>query len=356
VVAWTAVVVFVVAAATARLVCRERTINLLTLGARSGAPYVTLAAGQLVSRSQREALANALGRALWEAHHLEEIPLAKRPPPQVRRLCASSHELERIIASLHAGETTRLQGVALCRCLVTGGYASSLYVQPLALADLRQELGRIRHLLERSEAREVDGLVEHVGRACSSSQVSKHDSVRFRAPRIEMAVSRLERVAYPRLSLRSGPRRWRRIYLGVIARSRAEALHRQLAAGTSPRTSALLELRAQSITRCRSRARLADGLATVVRDAQARTPGLGAVVRPHRYEVIAARMVIDTLERRLRAPEPVTARAVALRGALLTDGASPLYRPDEPGALGSKLRAAAAVLEPTDGSDRGQLP
>jgi hypothetical protein len=33
---------------------------------------------------------------------------------------------------------------------------------------------------------------------------------------------------------------------------------------------------------------------------------------------------------------------------LLTDGTSPLYRPDEPGALGSRLRAAAAALEPSD--------
>jgi hypothetical protein len=33
-------------------------------------------------------------------------------------------------------------------------------------------------------------------------------------------------------------------------------------------------------------------------------------------------------------------------GALLTDGTSSLYRPTEPGALGSRLRAAAAALEP----------
>jgi hypothetical protein len=32
---------------------------------------------------------------------------------------------------------------------------------------------------------------------------------------------------------------------------------------------------------------------------------------------------------------------------VLTDAASPLYLPDEPGALGSRLRAAAAALEPS---------
>ena len=91
---------------------------------------------------------------------------------------------------------------------------------------------------------------------------------------------------------------------------------------------------------------LAEGLARAIRDAHATTPGFSAAVRPQRQEVLAARAVLGTLERRLRAPEPVTARGVALLQALLTEGTSPLYRPDEPGALGSQLRAAAAALEP----------
>ncbi|HET7048210.1 MAG TPA: hypothetical protein VFI54_08090 [Solirubrobacteraceae bacterium] len=55
--------------------------------------------------------------------------------------------------------------------------------------------------------------------------------------------------------------------------------------------------------------------------------------------------MLATLDRRLRAPEPVTAHGVALLESLLTDGTSPLYHPAEPGALGSHLRAAAAALE-----------
>jgi hypothetical protein len=75
-------------------------------------------------------------------------------------------------------------------------------------------------------------------------------------------------------------------------------------------------------------------------------------VRPHRQEVVAVRDVLATLVRRLRSPEPVTARGMALLCALLTDGTSSLYRPGEPGALGSTFRAAAAALEPLDGCDR----
>ena len=77
-----------------------------------------------------------------------------------------------------------------------------------------------------------------------------------------------------------------------------------------------------------------------------RTRGFSAAVRPDRREVIAARTVLATLDRRLRAAEPVSARGVALLESLLTDGTSPLYRPAELGALGSQLRAAAAALEP----------
>jgi len=61
---------------------------------------------------------------------------------------------------------------------------------------------------------------------------------------------------------------------------------------------------------------------------------------------MAARTVLATLGRRLRAPEPVSPRGVALLESLLTDGTSPLYLPTERGALGSRLRAAAAALEP----------
>jgi hypothetical protein len=161
-----------------------------------------------------------------------------------------------------------------------------------------------------------------------------------------MSVADLDRVSYPLLSRHQRGRRWRRLRLALIASCHAGELDRQLASGASPGASALLAIRSQRLTGRRYRAKLAAGLARAVRDADAIPHGLSAAVRPDRREVIAARTVIATLDRRLRAAEPVSPQGVAMLGSLLTDGTSPLYRPAELGALGSQLRAAAAALEP----------
>jgi hypothetical protein len=165
-----------------------------------------------------------------------------------------------------------------------------------------------------------------------------------------MALSHLEGAGYPPVSLRLGGEWRQRVHLALIVWWRGPSLDRQLAAGANPRASAALALRARRITAPRSRARLADGLMRAIRAAQT-PPGLSAAMRPHREEVLAVRTVLATLERRLRAPEPASARGVALLQTLLTDGASPLYRPDERGALGSELRAAAAALESHPGQE-----
>jgi hypothetical protein len=156
----------------------------------------------------------------------------------------------------------------------------------------------------------------------------------------------LDHTSYTPLSFRPGARLWRRIRLTLIAGWRARELDEQLAAGASPDASAFLAMRGQRIISRRYRARVADGLARAVRDARATADGLSAAVRPDRREVIAARTVLATLDRRLRSAEPVSPQGVAMLLSLLTDGTSPLYRPIEPGALGSQLRAAAAALEP----------
>ena len=139
---------------------------------------------------------------------------------------------------------------------------------------------------------------------------------------------------------------WRRVRLFAVVRWQAARLDRELAAGISPQAGEAHALRARTITGRRSRASVALGLQRVLRSATATAPVFTAAVRPHRREVLAARTVIEALERRLRAPEPVSARGMAMLGGLLTEGTSPLYRPDEAGALGSQLRAAAAALEP----------
>jgi hypothetical protein len=135
--------------------------------------------------------------------------------------------------------------------------------------------------------------------------------------------------------------------LALIVRWRGAELDRGLAAGMSPWRSDELALRARRITRRRSRAQLASGLSRAVRAALQGT-GFSAAVRPHAGEVFDAGAVLSAVAQRLQAPEPVAARGVAMVQLLLTDTNSPLYCPTAEGALGRRLRAAAAAMDPTD--------
>jgi hypothetical protein len=181
-----------------------------------------------------------------------------------------------------------------------------------------------------------------------SSVLTKRNRVWFDVPASGGAsLAGPERLSYPPRPLGPGVARQRRIRLALLARWRGAELDRQLAAGARPSPGTLLAVRGERITSRRHRERVADGLARVLRDAQAATHGFSAAAQPDRGEVLAARTVIAALRRRLCAPEPVTPRGVILLRGLLTDGNGPLYRPSEPGALGSRLRAAAAALEPS---------
>jgi hypothetical protein len=154
------------------------------------------------------------------------------------------------------------------------------------------------------------------------------------------------RVASRRLPARAAGSWRRRAGLSWSAFARAIQADRDLAAGTSSLPAEVLALRAQRITRRRPRLRLAGGLARALRSADGSTPVLTAAVRPNGREVLDARTVLSALERRLRTPDPVGARGMAMLRLLLTEPDSLLYRSCEPGALGSFLRAAAAELEP----------
>lgn len=139
---------------------------------------------------------------------------------------------------------------------------------------------------------------------------------------------------------------WRRLRIGLNARWHQVELDRRLAAGERPSASDELAARARQITAPRSRRRLAAGLAGVMRSARPRAPAWTAAARPNLPDVVDARTVIAALDRRLRAPEPVAAQGVAMVQALLVDGNGLLYQPGRPGALDSRLRAAAAAMEP----------
>ena len=140
---------------------------------------------------------------------------------------------------------------------------------------------------------------------------------------------------------------WRRVRLGVIVRWQAARLDRDLAAGVSP---AGPPMRTRSAPRGSpggvSRANLADGLA---KSACAARPTPSAV---HRGGAAAPPGGAGRSpgHRSARAPpprpEPVSARGMAMLGGLLTEPNEPALPAHESGALGSRLRAAAAALEP----------
>jgi hypothetical protein len=161
-----------------------------------------------------------------------------------------------------------------------------------------------------------------------------------------MNAQRLQQVAPPTVTFRPAPRVRPRVPARLEAWWRSAELDRQLAAGASPEGTAALTVRARALTGRRSRRRIAAGLVRARRSARDSGFGLSAAVRPHADEVHAARVVLSAIDRRLRAPTPVTARGLAMLRILLTDGSSALYAPLERGALGSRLRAVAAALEP----------
>ncbi len=173
----------------------------------------------------------------------------------------------------------------------------------------------------------------------------------LRLPGADPGVQSLEHPSRPWIIRRSGVRR-RPVRSALLAWWHALELDRQLAAGADPRSSAVLAMRARRITAARSRRRISGGLAGALGRARGGHPGFTAAVRSDAREVLAARTVLTALAVRLRAPEPVAPQGAAMLLMLLTDGTSLLYRPGEPGALGSRLRAAAAALEPSDTTAR----
>lgn len=135
-----------------------------------------------------------------------------------------------------------------------------------------------------------------------------------------------------------------RPWLALLAHLRACELDQALA-DQAPCTE-LERRRARQLTSARARRRLADGLARALSRSLKVGPVLTAAIRPDASEVRDAQVVIGALDRRLRSGEPIHPAGAAILMVLLTDGTSPLYRRGEPGALGSRLRAAAAALEP----------
>lgn len=115
----------------------------------------------------------------------------------------------------------------------------------------------------------------------------------------------------------------------IVSHVRAYKLDRDLAAGASPESSALLALRAQTLVRSSMRRSLARSIEQLFEEAtRGCTPGFaGARIPIRRNRIMAAADALQMLIDRLVMPGPVPARGVAAVRVLLTDGAGPLYYP-----------------------------
>jgi hypothetical protein len=128
----------------------------------------------------------------------------------------------------------------------------------------------------------------------------------------------------------------------LLARTRARALDRALAAGTGADGSSALALRAARLTSPRMRSRVADHLERLLEAAEA--PPSRRRVTPRRTVVLAEAAQLRETAALLRRPTPVYARGVALLTRLLADGTGPAYAPSREGAFAERLREARAAL------------
>ena len=131
--------------ALARQLQREHVLRLIASG-RAVLPVeeISREAQRLVTPRHRDQLAMRLERALDEAVRWHQLPVASRPPPEVRLLCGFAPEVRAIAVQLRDGQPA-LPGIALVELLLTGGYGSGLYAGDHDL--LREQLWRIRYLM-----------------------------------------------------------------------------------------------------------------------------------------------------------------------------------------------------------------
>jgi hypothetical protein len=137
--------VLLMACALTRQLQREHVLRLIVGGrARLPVEEISREAQRQVTPRHRAQLAERLERALEEAVRSHRLPVASRPPPGIRLLCAFADEVRAIVGQLRGGQSA-LPGVALLELFLTGSYGSGLYAGDNDL--LREHLWRIRYLI-----------------------------------------------------------------------------------------------------------------------------------------------------------------------------------------------------------------
>ena len=140
---------FVLAWTVANCIARERAEDLIAAGDDSVVlPVIARVRRRLASRREREALAHSLEALHRDAMRWYKILPQFRPPNGVQQLRHVSSEIEALATALRR-DRVRVQGVALTARFLSDGYRSPLYGNELG--PLREELNRIRYLLESTD-------------------------------------------------------------------------------------------------------------------------------------------------------------------------------------------------------------
>ena len=138
----------------------------------------------------------------------------------------------------------------------------------------------------------------------------------------------------------------------MLARCAAARLDRELAAGTSPETSASLAARAMQLTSMKFRRELAASVQRILAAA-----GSPAVVEPtiaghplrlplSRARIRQSAEPLAALAGCLTTPGPVPVRGVAMVSQLLADGSGPLYCAARGDDLGVMIETMSRALNP----------
>jgi hypothetical protein len=125
---------------------------------------------------------------------------------------------------------------------------------------------------------------------------------------------------------------------------RRGSLDRRLAHGADPNATPELSRRARQLTSRRCRASLAEGICTLVEEAQHPSRGYSAAAPLQRHAILSERGFLLELVDDLVGDDELSPRGVALVEGLLTDGASPIYTAGPSGDLHRALIHARAAL------------
>jgi len=136
------------------------------------------------------------------------------------------------------------------------------------------------------------------------------------------------------------------IKLRLTVAAKRDALTQALAEGADPSTSSERALRASQLTSDRRRRDMIKTWRRIIAESARPSPTRLLVSIVSRRAVHDAHEAIEAMLARLRSPEPVAVKGMAMLERIVTDGlTSPLYNWAEPGALRRLVLVATAELD-----------